>query len=82
MCLLYVGHAKFFKCFRPIGQGEGSPHPCARLQGRVRSGGGVGGGGGGDVALNSLFRASLSLMLPLTCRALKELKMARLRVSF
>ena len=40
------------------------------------------GGGGGDVALNSLFRASLSLMLPLTCRALKELKMARLRVSF
>ena len=40
------------------------------------------GGGVGDVALNSLFRASLSLMLPLTCRALKELKMARLRVSF
>ena len=39
-------------------------------------------GGVGDVALNSLFRASLSLMLPLTCRALKELKMARLRVSF
>ena len=78
MCLLYVGHVKFFKCFRPIGQGEGSPHPCARLQGRVRSGG----GGVGDVALNSLFRASLSLMLPLTSRALKELKMARLRVSF
>ena len=76
MCLLYVGHAKFFKFFRPIGQGEGSPHPCARLQGRVRSGGGV-----GDVALNSLFRASLNLMLPLTCRALKELNMVRLRVS-
>ena len=38
----------------------------------------VGGGGVGDVALNSLFQASLSLMLPLTFRALKELKMARL----
>ena len=40
----------------------------------------VGGGGGvvGDVALNSLFQASLSLMLSLTFRALKELKMARL----
>ena len=52
---------------------------CKAVSGR---GGGGGGGGVGDVALNSLFRASLSLMLPLTCRALKELKMARLRVSF
>ena len=44
---------------------------------------GEGGGEGvGDVALNSLLRASLSLMLPLTCTALKELKMARFRVSF
>ena len=43
---------------------------------------GQGGEGVGDVALNSLLRASLSLMLPLTCTALKELKMARLRVSF
>ena len=41
-----------------------------------------GGGDVGDVALNSLFWDSLRLMLPLTCRALKELKMARLRVSF
>ena len=52
---------------------------CKAVSGR---GVGWGGGGVGDVALNSLFRASLSLMLPLTCRALKELKMARLRVSF
>ena len=54
---------------------------CKAVSGRGGGGGG-GGVGVGDVALNSLFRASLSLMLPLTCRALKELKMARLRVSF
>ena len=38
--------------------------------------------GGGDVALNSLLMASLSLKLSLSCRALKQLEMAKLRVSF
>ena len=56
---------------------------CARLLGGVRSGG-VGGGGAGkvglDVALNSLLRASLSLKLSLPCKALKTLKMAKLRL--
>ena len=78
MCLLYVGHAKFFKCFRPI---DKERVPLTRVLG-CKAVSGRGGGGVGDVAVNSLFRASLSLMLPLTCRALKELKMARLRVSF
>ena len=40
------------------------------------------GGGGRDVALNSLLMASLSLKLSLSCRALKQLEMAKLRVSF
>ena len=41
----------------------------------------VGGGGGVlDVALNSLLRASLSLKLSLSFRALKQLDMAKLRV--
>ena len=34
------------------------------------------------MALNFLLRASLSLKLPLSCRALKQLEMAKLRVSF
>ena len=50
---------------------------CEAVSGR--SGGG---GGGGDMALNSLLRASLSLKLPLSCRALTQLEMAKLRVSF
>ena len=73
--------AKFFKCFRPIGQWEDSPHPWsyARLRGHVLSGG----RGGGDVALNSLLRGcNLSLKLPLSCRALKQLEITKLRVSF
>ena len=37
---------------------------------------------GGDVALNSLLITNLSLKLPLSCRALKNLEMAKLRVSF
>ena len=38
---------------------------------------------GGDVALNALLRASLSLKLPLSSRAgLKQLEMAGLRISF
>ena len=37
---------------------------------------------GGDVASNSLLITSLSLKLPLSCRALKNLEMAKLRVSF
>ena len=49
---------------------------CEAVSGR--SGGGV----GGDMALNSLLRASLSLKLPLSCRALTQLEMAKLRVSF
>ena len=40
----------------------------------------VGGGGVLDVALNSLLRASLSLKLSLSFRALKQLDMAKLRV--
>ena len=56
--------------------------PLTRVLGCKAVSGRGGGGGVGDVALNSLFRASLSLMLPLTCRALKDLKMARLRLSF
>ena len=52
------------------------------FKGQVSGGGGGGGERVGDVALNSLFRASESLMLPLTCRSLKRLKMARLTVSF
>ena len=35
----------------------------------------------GDMALNSLLRASLSRKLPLSCRALKQLEMTKLRVS-
>ena len=50
---------------------------CEAVSGR--SGGG---GVGGDMALNSLLRASLSLKLPLSCRALTQLEMAKLRVSF
>ena len=38
--------------------------------------------GGADVALNSLLMSSLSLKLSLSCRALKQLEMAKLRVSF
>ena len=39
-------------------------------------------GGRSDVALNSLLRACLSLMLPLSCRALKQLEcMTKLRVA-
>ena len=52
---------------------------CARLLGGVRSGGGAG-RVGLDVALNSLLRASLSLKLSLPCKALKKLKMAKLRL--
>ena len=52
---------------------------CARLLGGVRSGGGAG-KEGLDVALNSLLRASLSLKLSLSFRALKQLDMAKLRV--
>ena len=37
---------------------------------------------GGDVALNSLLITSLSLKLPLSCSALKNLEMTKLRVSF
>ena len=36
-------------------------------------------GGGGGMALNSLLRAGLSLKLPLSCRALKQLEMTKLR---
>ena len=39
-------------------------------------------GRGGNVALNSLLMSSLSLKLSLSCRALKQLEMAKLRVSF
>ena len=52
---------------------------CARLLGRVMSAGRWG-GGVLDVALNSLLRASLSLKLSLSFRALKQLDMAKLRV--
>ena len=51
---------------------------CEAVSGRSGGGGGV----GGDMALNSLLRASLSLKLPLSCRALTQLEMAKLRVSF
>ena len=51
----------------------------AGLRGRVRPE--WGGGGGGGMALNSLLRAGLSLKLPLSCRALKQLEMTKLRVS-
>ena len=37
--------------------------------------------GGGGIALNSLLRASLSLKLPLSRRALKQLEITKLRVS-
>jgi len=38
---------------------------------------------GRNVALNALLGASLSLKLPLSCRSsLKQLEMARLRMSF
>ena len=40
------------------------------------------GGKGGDEALNSLLKASLGLKLSLSCRAWKQLEMAKLRVSF
>ena len=50
---------------------------CARLLGRVMS---AGRWGVLDVALNSLLRASLSLKLSLSFRALKQLDMAKLRV--
>ena len=39
------------------------------------------GGGEGGIALNSLLRASLSLKLPLSRRALKQLEITKLRVS-
>ena len=51
--------------------------PC-----QANEAGGGGGGRGGDVALNSLLMASLSLKLSLSRRALKQLEMAKLRVSF
>ena len=48
---------------------------------QVRRGEGGGAGKVGlDVALNSLLRASLSLKLSLPCKALKKLKMAKLRL--
>ena len=53
---------------------------CEALSGQ--RGGWGGGGRGGDVALNSLLMASLSLKLSLSRRALKQLEMAKLRVSF
>ena len=42
----------------------------------------VSGRAGGNVALKSLLMSSLSLKLSLSCRALKQLEMAKLRVSF
>ena len=51
---------------------------CEAVSGRERGGGGGGGGG----VWPALLRASLSLKPPLSCRALKQLEMARLRMSF
>ena len=84
MCLLQAFHAKFFNVSGRLANERISlTHVLGCLRGRVRPTGGWGGGRGGDVALNPLLMASLSLKLPLSCRApgLKQLEMAKLRVS-
>ena len=62
MCLVYVCHAKFFKRFRLKKEYFALMCSAPRLCQVV--GGGGGWGEGGDVALNSLLMASLSLKLP------------------